>query len=229
MWNLIPQVFYDFIARVVPGAVLLVVTAITVAGPASAADFALKSPRAEKLFLLGPVSLWMLGAYLVGFLLSHLWEMTAGKLTKHRDEEYETRVQRECLTGFVQLQKALKRPTPQVAPESLPRVFVMRDQLRHTVPEEAARLLKLRAERRACQTLLLGCTTLGILNGVFFIADQGGDRIILEVLVAVAVVACIGGARRLQRHLTYGTTLSWLDLTTSGKLSIDKKNPSTRG
>ena len=57
-WNLIPQVFYDFIARIVPGAFLILVTALVIFSPAVVADFILNSPGYDRLFSTGIFLLW---------------------------------------------------------------------------------------------------------------------------------------------------------------------------
>jgi hypothetical protein len=160
MWNLVPQVFHDFLARVIPGATLIAVTVIVVFGPAAAADFMMDSPKLNRLFGTGPLLLGVLVSYLLGFLSGQFWEMTIGRLTRRTDGEVEARCQRERLAEHNRLQKALKRPELSIDPGDLPRVFVMRDHLRRIVPGEASRLLEVRAERRMCQVLVLGFSVL---------------------------------------------------------------------
>src|SRR5689334_931684 len=201
MWNLIPQVFYDLLARVIPGAALITLTFIVLFGPKPFADFVLKSPEGDKLFSTSFLLLWGLGSYLTGFLLDRLWDMTLGRLASLRDTKTEAHCQQECLAEHNRVQKALKHPELDIVPGSLPRAFVMRDHLRQIAPEEVSRLNKVRAERRLCQVLLLGFFTLLVVNGVYLLIQLEVIRLVIEILLVVAIVACWGGERGLHRHL----------------------------
>jgi hypothetical protein len=201
---------------------------ITIFGPIAVADFVLNSPNSDKLFSTGPILLWTLGSYVTGFLLGQLWEMTLARLTGPRDRKVEIKCQQECLSEHKRMQKALKRPEVGITPDNLPRVFVMRDHIRHIAPEEASRLLKVRAERRSCQVLLMGFFTLSIANGVYLVTRLEVARIVLEVLLIVAIAACWGGAQRLRRLLANGTTVSWLVHVAADKTSTHGQNPAAR-
>jgi hypothetical protein len=222
MLNLIPQVFYDFLARIIPGAILIVVTTIIMVGPATAADFLLNSPNSDKLFSIGFILLWALGSYLIGFLLGNLWEMTLEQLTRSSERNIETKCKEKCLTEYNQTQNALKRPGLDIAPDNLPRISIMLDQIRHIKSEEASRLLKLRAERKLCQVLLLGFFILSIVNGMYLVMQLETARIVLEILLIGTIVTCWSGAQKLHRYLANGTTASWLVLISSNKSRIQK-------
>jgi hypothetical protein len=45
MWNLIPQLFYDFIARLIPGATLLMTSALVIIGPNNALTYLVNSQK----------------------------------------------------------------------------------------------------------------------------------------------------------------------------------------
>lgn len=217
MWNLIPQVFYDLLARVVPGATLILLTLIILFSPVAFADFVLNFPDNDKLFM----ELILLGgfsSYVVGFLLDWLWETTIGRFTRSGDSQTESKCKQECLAEHNRMREALKYSELDIASESLPRAFVMRDHLRKIAPEEASRLLKVRAERRLCQVLLMGFFTLGVVNGVYLWPQLEMARIALEVLLVFAVVACWGGAQSLHRQFVNGTTVSWLVFVASSEM-----------
>lgn len=50
MLNLIPQLFYDFLARLVPGTILIGVSALVILGPTHTVKFVLNPPQDNKLF-----------------------------------------------------------------------------------------------------------------------------------------------------------------------------------
>ena len=222
MWNIIPQVFYDFLARLIPGAAIIAVTNITLQGRIASVDFALSSPGSDKLSATGLIFLWALGSYLMGFLLGQFWEMTLGRLTKRMNENIEKECQEKCLAGHNCTQRALGCPEVAIAPGNLPTIVVMRDHIRHVAPGEASRLLKIRAERRMCQVLLLGFFALSIVNGAYLVTRLEAARIVLEISLIVAMAPCWSGAQRLYRHLATGTTVSWLVLIAAQNTAAHK-------
>jgi hypothetical protein len=221
MWSLIPQVFYDFLARVVPGASLLAFAILVIFGPNNVSSF-INSPGSEKLFSAGFILVWVLASYLTGFLLGQLWELTFGQLTKQRMKDTEAKYQEQCLSEHNRVQKVLKHSELVIAPNDLPRTYNMRDQIRHIAPEEASRLLKVRGERRMCQVLFLGFFILIIVNGGYLIAQFETARIVLEVILIAASIVCWNGAQRLSILLVNGTTASWLTFVSSGRLPLRK-------
>lgn len=209
-WNLIPQVFYDFLARVIPGAVLIVVTILVIFSPAAVADSMLNSPNSSKLLDAGPLILWLLGSYIIGFLLGQFWHITLGRLAKKKYSHIEIKCKKECLAEHNRLQKALLHPQLAISVNALPRTSVMQEHLRHIVPADVARLLKVRAECRLCQVLFLGFSALSVINMVYCVSQWDIARVILEVLLIIAITTCWYGGLRLHNFLTNGTIISWL-------------------
>lgn len=231
MWNLIPQIFYDLIARVAPGATLIVLTLITLFGIPAVENFVqtLTSPEKNNVFTI-LLLLGGLGSYVVGFLLDWLWETIETiieSFTRSRNEA-ESKYTEERLIEHNRMQEALKRPIVGIKADDLPRVFAMRSQLRKDAPEEYSRLLKLRAERRLCQVLLMGFLTLCAVNlACLFLTHFEATRIVLEILLVVAVVACWGGAQSLHRQFVIGTMASWLVFVASSEVPAHTSQPST--
>jgi hypothetical protein len=224
MWNLIPQLFYDFLARIVPGATLILFSALVVFSPMIAANFILNSQDNSMIFAVGPLLLWILGSYLIGFILGQLWEITIGRFTKQAERQIEAECKQECLKEYNKFQKALGHPELDIEISKLPRAFIMRDHLRHVAPSDASRLLKVRAERRLCQVLILGFIFLGILNAVYILMQLKMDRVILEIFLIIMIIACWSRTLRLHKHFENGTIASWLIYASSGQIPVQKTN-----
>lgn len=73
-WEVIPQVFYDLIARVIPGTVILVVGCAVFAGPGGMVRSISALPKGEGIGLIS-VFLWLCLSYVVGYLLCKLWDI----------------------------------------------------------------------------------------------------------------------------------------------------------
>lgn len=218
MWNFIPELFYDFLARIVPGAIIIVTGTLVALGPTAAADFLLNSREDGKLFGFGPVLLWVLASYLTGLVLGQLWEISFGRIAKRKQRKIELKCKEERLAEHNKLQKALGGSTLDIEPETLPRAFVMRDHLRYSSRAEALRLLKIRAEGRSSQVFVLGFILMAIVNAVYLWEQPKAERIVLEIFLIVAVAAFLRMVFRLHRMLVNGTMVSWLMCVSPGKI-----------
>lgn len=219
MWNLIPQVFYDLYARVIPGALLLASTILVFFEPEKAINI-LFTPVEGKLFAVGFFLLWLLISYFCGFVINQLSELTIGVLTKKRDKVVEKNKQAKCLLEHNGLLRSLGQPVLTIKAEELPQAYRMREHIRHVAPDEAARLLKVRAEWRMCQVLFLGFILLMIPNTIFLIMQYGISRIILEIFLIILSIICWYASIRLHVLLINGTTISWLNFISAGKLPL---------
>ena len=141
MWHVIPQIFYDVVARVVPGAVLLLGAACVVAGPSGAVGFVVRPPAGCEPLGLGGVLLWALGSYVTGIVLGQLWEYGFRWYTRRLQRRIEPEVKGKCLAEHKAVQSALGATPLALGPTDLPRAFVLRDHLRYLAPSEAARLV----------------------------------------------------------------------------------------
>jgi len=210
MWQIIPQVFYDLLARAVPGALLLFGAASVAAGPTAAARFVVQPPAGCEPFGLGGVLLWALGSYATGIVIGQFWEYAFGWHTRRLQKRFEEEVRPKCLAEHNALQIALGKTPVSVKPSDLPRTFVMRDHLRYLAPAEGLRLLKVRAERRGAEVLLLGLGLLAATNGVWLALDRTAERLVLEIVLLAGVAAFFRMARRLRKMLITGTVVSFL-------------------
>ncbi len=218
MWNFIPQLFYDFLARIVPGAILIVTSAFVIFGPIHVATFIFNPPENYKLFAFGPLLLWILGSYIIGFAFGQLWETTIGRLFKSKAHKLVQECQEECLEEHNRVLTSLCRPTLSISASDLPPTFVMRDHIRYVAPLDAVRLLKVRAERRLCHVLILGLSVLAILNVKYLLPPLQNDRIALEVFLVLAVILCCTRSRRQLKYLANGVSIGWFVHASSGNI-----------
>jgi hypothetical protein len=206
-WSWIPQLHYDLIGRIVPGVAIVVASVFVAAGPKTAAH--LFSNAAASYFGFGPIVLGILMAYLVGLVLTEIWERTLAVALKRHEDAKERRCYEECLDDHGRL-SALEGRTLNLEADDLPRSYVLRTHLRHVVPGDVARLMKLRAERRFCQVLILGFGGLAIANLWLLISVPSISRIALELAFLFIGAVLWFRSERLLRHFITGTCIAWL-------------------
>lgn len=216
MTSLVPQLFYDLLGRVVPGAAVVLAFLVVIAGPTDS----LRLLRAEQswIFNFGPVGLFLLVSYLVGFAGGQLWEITLGRVAHRQEAKAEEGFKRTCLLEHNRTQKTLRERELAITSEELPRVFVMHDHLRLVSGVDASRLVKLQAEKRLCQVLVLGLGFLSICNAFILLSRRTADEVVLEGVLIVAVVAYWLRALRFARQFVNGTCVLWLCNASAGRL-----------
>jgi hypothetical protein len=172
-WGLIPEIFFDLIARVVPGSLMLLCSGLVYLGPARSCELLLSTvPSAN----LASVLLFGVVAYFVAIILSQIWDLGVSILHKHADGGGTNRDD----------------------------MFVVRAR----APDEAARLLKLQAEKNLCEVVVPG---FGILLAVetwliFTRLEEVklGEHIALLVGLAVAILLCWRWRASLERLYNEG-------------------------
>lgn len=144
-WNLIPEVYYDLIGRIIPGMLLLLTVIIVILGPVGAID----------LFLGGSVSLnawlailFLLASYVTAIVLANVWGMAS---------DFVSRILR------VMFRKG-KPPLHANQDNGIDEWAVFFYKLRKRAPSEASRLLKLQAEQNMCDVLITGLSLLWLVN-----------------------------------------------------------------
>ena len=137
----------------------------------------------------------------------------------YRKIELESK--KECIIQHNLLLKALGKPTIKIAVSDIPEVPIMRDHLRHIAFDDSARLLKVRAEQRLCEVMVLGLLVLlGI--DILFLIIYGLNGVRIGLLIALPFIAyfCWKRACRARQHLTRGATIGWLALIVSQCLPL---------
>ena len=159
----VPQIGYDFIARIIPGTLLIFSLIIAALGPARA----LPTIDAWVIHPDTPPSGWGVILFVLsGYVLSLL------------------------LTGMWYLLKPLLRLAQKKEDEKENVIFTLPyDMIREKMPRTGARIVKLSAEMRLGGSLAVGWSICAAINTYFLISDFSLDRLWLEVALIVGIVA----------------------------------------
>lgn len=219
MWGWVPQVYYDFLARVVPGAVLVLGSIFVRHVPPRGVGYVFRVVCEQEHPWVCRVAIGLLGSYLVGLVLGELGELIAGRALERRDREQEAAVARECIIDHAHAERALGRDYKAPEVEDLPDALMMSEQLSLVDPGFASGLLRLRAERRLCLVLVLGFALLAVANILAFSADLMPRRLVTEAGLIVLSLIFWRRASRLHHQLVRNTCLGWLLNASRGKLT----------
>ena len=201
--SLIPQLFYDLIGRVIPGATLLIYALIIFQGPEEAAKHLTSwslyvaeagAPSYKDL----PTTMILLGnllaSYVIGALLGSLWNLISFIAVGQKHKERILEAFDTTPSGLRQIDLEKKGYIDKIA-------FIY-DYIHLRYPKAGARMAKLRAEQLMCGSISIGA----VLNGlvyfvytVFFKKDQYSGRGLLFIEVALILIASTGIL--LTRHL----------------------------
>jgi len=221
-WSSIPQLFSNIIGQILPGCVLLVLLCATVLGPTETLRAVTDPDIQSTVFSFGPVVVFLVVSQAVGMLIGQIWTSTIGRLLKNRETNIKKRVMKERFDEHDSIIKALCNPTLALPDFPLPEPFIMHDHLHLVAPEVAARLQKVRAERRNCHALGFGATLILFLNLYLFIHKPSVERIAWEVVLFLTAVACFLRSFRLFEMLNNGIVSTWLCLASAGKLPFQR-------
>lgn len=182
----IPEIFYDLIGRIGPGALLIFTTFVAWLGPAQARweihDFFQKAKNKEELFYCGLISFL---AYLVGVALSALWDWLAEpqrfqKLLRSSLAAVEQKWQNWRLTEKLLAGKAS---------EWRPDTGLLVRYVNVHLPAEGFLLVKIKAEENFCKTMITGMILiLGLATVAPGCALFRNDDLSASVLTAGAMV-----------------------------------------
>jgi hypothetical protein len=214
----IPLMFSNLIGQILPGFVVLFLFAVTILGPREAVNNILRPDTQGHIFSIGPILISLALSQAIGMLLGQAWTSIFGRALR----KFEKRVEREHIEKRLVVHnrtlKALKLAPLSLSAVDLPEAFVMYDHLHLSAPDQAARLLKVRAERRGCHVLALGAALLAVLNFCVTVQPLSPERIGWEVVLWCAAVASVLRSHRLSRMLTNGIATTWLSLASARRL-----------
>lgn len=218
-WRLIPQTIYDLIGRIVPAAVVIFLIFLVLRLPTfqelPGAISWLKENTNTAVVLFG-----IIAAYVVGVVLGQIYSVTLGKVFSGRDKVIEKKCLEKCLWEHNSVLKALGREPLQIDVGQLPRTFVMHDHLRLVAPTEIPRLLKVRAERRMSEVMVLGALASSVFNAVLLAVQFSSYRLVLEVILILSTLGAWRSADRRLKNFTNGTTIMWLMHATQGPFHL---------
>jgi hypothetical protein len=213
--SLVPQIFYDFLGRVVPGSVLIILLPLAVYGPNAAINTIFSENNITKLPLFWQIVIWLLLSYIIGFLLGGFVAKLSKILFKKKEIEIESRCKTRGIKECKLVHKFFNLPYKgKDESKDLPEIFVMHDHIRDFAPSEASRLLKLRAEKRIFQILALAGIILVCINTWFSQNNWDLDRIVMEIVLILTVFISWKRLEKMEEFYNNGVINYWLYHTT---------------
>lgn len=180
--EVVPQISYDIIGRIIPGVAVIVSLIVAFAGPTAAFAMLDKWVFRADPPMSGWAALLLVGtAYVLGVVLDGMWDLPSivPRLRERRD--------REAYRGSLQLDAVALRSQPVGA--------------RHT---------KLRAEISQAQALIAGWSVCAAINLGFLVTHRSMGRLCVEALLALGVLGAALFRRVIDRSLRSSLINHWL-------------------
>ena len=215
----IPQVYYDLLARVIPGSVVVLGALYLKQGPLRGIGFVLRGMCDQEHSWVCRFGVGLLAAYLIGLIVGELGELLAGRLLERRDSELEKTFMRECLDDHSRALQAVGREPIALQLDDLPDADLMAEQLTVVDHYSGSRLLALSAERRMCLVLASGFFMLAVGNLLAYSTDLIHKRLIIEGVLLIGMLVLWRRSTRLQERVVRRTCIGWLTNVLSGGLS----------
>ena len=215
----IPQVYYDFLARIIPGSAVILGALYLRHGPSRGINFAFRVICEQEHSWVCRFGIGLLAAYLIGLILGELGEFLAGRVLRRRDSELEKGFMRECLDEHSRALEAVGREPVTLPPDDLPDSGLMAEQVTVVDHYSGSRLLALSAERRLCLVLAFGFFILAAGNLLAYAADLIPKRLVVEGLLVLSVLVLWRRGMRLHERLVRRTCIAWLTNVLGGGLS----------
>jgi len=211
--TLIPQVFFDLIARIIPGLAIVIAWYVTTLGPNKTLDTLVTASSKQNILNFWSFALLTILSYLLGFILNELWSLTFGRIKRRVFREKTGKYLESCLADNDKMRKCFGESELGLTIEDFPALHIIHDHLRLYSDSEGYRLLKLRAEARLSEALFIGLLLLPIINIVCWYYDSQLfmlDRFVLELLLVVAIITFWRKSNQFERFYITGTCTSWL-------------------
>jgi hypothetical protein len=186
-WNVIPEVFYDIIARVIPGSALVLTTAMICLGPGKV----VKTLLSDSTEIGAPLTLlFLLLAYLVAVVTGQVWNVAGDGEKRWKDWARRRREKKKSEEAEAAASTPIKVEKAEDAPFDTERAFF---RVRKDLPQEASRLLKIQAEKSLCEVLIVGFSVLwpvDLLLCIFGPPPYWGERAFLLIAMALSIFSC---------------------------------------
>lgn len=205
-WNLIPQVFYDMIGRFCPGAVVMIVAWAVMDGPSDMVAQFLPTANAKGSDL--PFYAYIALALAAYFIADMLYQVSR-KLFPRKD------VVSSGLDDWKKRYRLLYNVEACMKKEDLPPIYIMLDYLRIHRPDEAIRLLKLKAERRLSAVIVVGFPLLGFMSILFCLkrlcsGSFDWERLTLTAFLFTCAALSYLRVKKSQDRFSNGTVIAFL-------------------
>lgn len=207
---IIPQIFYDLIARITPGIVVILAGLFVWFGqgvPKQTIVGMLDWLGKENSPVLLVLFFFLLCAYILAFLLDGVWGFLPRKFFQDEQESYHD----EILTDFKKSNSEFDESNYR-----FPGVALRYDAVRLRDANAGARLAKLRAELHMLRILVIGLSIVSVLNIKNLFPSPNARAIITQTIIVVAVYSFRNTHDRLKDRFIWGTCNHWLLLVHPG-------------
>jgi hypothetical protein len=186
-WNVIPEIFYDIIARIIPGSVLVLAATMIYLGPSKVVKNLLSDSTEINVQL---TLLFLLLAYLVAVVTGQAWNVAGDGEKRWREWARRRREKKKKKSKEVETAKPIEIEKAQDVPFDTEKAFF---QVRKDLSQEASRLVKIQAEKSLCEVLIVGFSALwpvDLLFCVFGSSPYRGERVFLLIAIAFSIFSC---------------------------------------
>lgn len=217
----IPQLFYDLLARLLPGVVLLVIAAILAKGGTGQGSDLVAWFWAHGFGYYGSPAAALGCAYVLGVVLAEIWEIVVRRHTQDRKKVVHDAVKAERLREHNTLALGLGGKKAKIMENQLPSILAMQEHLRPVSTGNVLRLLRLRSDLRLCHVAFVGFIVLLLFDIVWScINGVNGARISLGIALPLCALALFRRAERLERFIAVATCVAWLERVMEGGLQV---------
>jgi hypothetical protein len=221
--TIIPQIFYDLIARITPGLMLILSGIVVWRGnriTGEEIDKVFEKLAKENSPVLLTLFFLLFSSYVLAFVLDGMW----GFLPKRPFQDKGKGLTDEILLDFKKLNPEFNRVTYE-----FPSIALRYDAIRIKDANAGARLAKLRAELHMLRVFILGLSILAILNIKNLFHDSSSGSVISQALIIIAIYSFWRTGDRLNDRFIWGTCNHWLLLVKPGILAETKTDLKERG
>lgn len=211
--NLIPQVFYDLIARLIPGLILIWSSCLIYFAPSIRIEHLKKLFAATRELNLSLIILALLIAYSISIILNGLLTLLSdlSSLFKKLLLPYEQNRQ-ELIDVTTKDKLKVKQATKTIQNDEdteAPSSHFVYDYIRFRRPDVGARLVKIKAEIRMCKVLIFGWIILIFLN--FYNVPNVSTRefIIIECTLLIGIIGVFRFFKKLNEKFHTGLVNHW--------------------
>lgn len=166
--EVVPQISYDIVGRIIPGITVIVCLLVAVMGPNQALTYLDRSIIHPNPTLSGwAVVLLVIAAYILAVILDGFWQTPA------------------CI------RRQRQRCPPSKPSLEAPSTSLKFDVVNQKLPKAGAWFTKLYAETNLAQVLIIGWSISAAINFYFLITDFSSERLWFEVILIAATVGAV--------------------------------------
>jgi hypothetical protein len=204
VWNLVPQFYYDLLAKVVPGGLFLSGLFFTIKGPQASLNLIFHGGGIDISFSESVIALLL--SYFFGLLLTTI----SAQFTKKGSESKFKK--QNSIPNFKLILSTSKKPIDQLLEADLENIAELLSQIRICSPLETGRLLKRRAECRMLFNLVIAMLFFALVNLALMKYDLY-PRLIFEFFLLFSGFFLILYQRRMSRRYEFEVRSMWLHFT----------------